>query len=351
MSAQNAISSDFAMIGSVRASAEGGDYPPEISRALFAAQRSIASLPKTGTFGEPPPAGAPKGAKSKAYYKFTTGEEAIEACREALHANGLFLTSGEALGFRSEPQGIARYVVACFDLIHAESGLSKRIIREWPVVPTDFRPMDKAAGAALTHLHGYLTRDLLHVPREEEVENRDDTPQPDVRVGVIPPRPPVQAGPPPRPQAAPALSPPQAPAPAQPPPQAAPAPAPTPAAPKPVAPPAAAAAPAPAPAPVAAAPAPTAPTAPKPTKTCGNDPTLNSRVMSGLKDFKDFREKHNVSKEDGKKMLAEWIGDGIVRENGIDTDAMTEDHVKKFVTKFLAWRESKSAPAAATTLA
>src|SRR5690606_34925850 len=118
-------------------------------------------------------------------------------CREALQAEGIVvvpLTSsvrieegGILIPHEKKMQRIEGHAVLCRSyLITHMSGESISAQQEWPIVPENGRPFDKAAAAAATASLAYFLRDLLLLPRVEEGTDLDD----DSRDKQPPPPPP-----------------------------------------------------------------------------------------------------------------------------------------------------------------
>lgn len=101
---------------------------------------------------------------------------------------------GEAKGDANK--GARCVLTAEWLVVHKEGG-SLSIACEWPVIPENGRPLDKALAAARTASLNYLLRDLLQLPRVEEGTDLDDDSRDRHQHDEVPPRQ-VQRQPPPR---------------------------------------------------------------------------------------------------------------------------------------------------------
>lgn len=131
-----------------------------IHHALLGAQRAIESVGKDAT-------------NSFHKYRYTSSEQMIGACRQALHSAGLTLHRG---GWELGADG--QTVTSVFILAHSRSGATLHFTIPWIVIAEKGRPLDKALAGALTTSLGYFLRDLLLLPREDEevsMDRRDDS--------------------------------------------------------------------------------------------------------------------------------------------------------------------------------
>lgn len=111
-------------------------------------------------------------------YDYTSSEAIIEAARQALADTGLALLTNSprltTVGSGANTQFILTRNVG---LLHTsgESCLFDPI--EWPVIPGNGRPLDKAFAGAITSSLGYFLRDLLlmaRVAEGDDIAGRDD---------------------------------------------------------------------------------------------------------------------------------------------------------------------------------
>lgn len=111
-------------------------------------------------------------------YDYTSSEAIIEAARQALADTGLALLTNSprltTVGSGASTQFILTRNVG---LLHTsgESCLFDPI--EWPVIPGNGRPLDKAFAGAITSSLGYFLRDLLlmaRVAEGDDISARDD---------------------------------------------------------------------------------------------------------------------------------------------------------------------------------
>ena len=115
----------------------------KLSEALLNAQRSVAGVEKNAR-------------NDFAKYDYVSADGMVGQLRNALLDNGLV--------FSRTSWGIV------FDLTHVESGETQRYEAAMPIVETKGRPADKAVLGALTTCLSYVLRDLLLVPRVDELE-------------------------------------------------------------------------------------------------------------------------------------------------------------------------------------
>ena len=122
----------------------------KLSEALLNAQRSVAGVEKNAR-------------NDFAKYDYVSADGMVGQLRNALLDNGLV--------FSRTSWGIVEdRVVSVFDLTHVESGETQRSEAAMPIVETKGRPADKAVLGALTTCLSYVLRDLLLVPRVDELE-------------------------------------------------------------------------------------------------------------------------------------------------------------------------------------
>jgi hypothetical protein len=119
-----------------------------------------------------------KGSKNDYHgYSYTSAEEMLTACRKALHENGLvaYRLSWKLVTLETGTVVLSHFCVATTDGSGEEDSLTAHV--EYPAIPGNGRPLDKAVSAALTTSFSYWLRDLLMLPRLDgvEVDNRDDT--------------------------------------------------------------------------------------------------------------------------------------------------------------------------------
>lgn len=127
-----------------------------LSKALLKAQAEVA--------------GVVKNARNEfAKYDYVSADGMVGQLRNALISNGLLFN-------RSSWFVEGTLVRSNFSLIHVESGEERNFIADVPIVETKGRPADKAVLGAVTTALSYTLRDLLLVPRvdELEVDNRSD---------------------------------------------------------------------------------------------------------------------------------------------------------------------------------
>lgn len=130
-----------------------------LAGALLAAQMGIASVGKGST-------------NKFMNYRYTSADDMISAAREALHAAGLV---ARRVGWQMSPmEDGGQCVTMSMRLDHPASGENFTELVQFPAYTEKGRPMDKAVSGALTASMGYWLRDLLLLPRVDEVEDRDD---------------------------------------------------------------------------------------------------------------------------------------------------------------------------------
>jgi len=127
-----------------------------LAKALLAAQADVA--------------GVVKNARNEfAKYDYVSADGMVGQLRKALISNGLLFN-------RSSWFVEGTLVRSNFCLTHADSGEERHFSADIPIVETKGRPADKAVLGAVTTALSYTLRDLLLVPRvdELEVDNRSD---------------------------------------------------------------------------------------------------------------------------------------------------------------------------------
>lgn len=115
-------------------------------------------------------------------YKYASAEAILETANEALHGTGLSVTPLSQTIARRECGDV---LVCTFRL--ACGGEVVDAVKEWPVVPGNGRPMDKAVASADTTALGYFLRDLLLMPRVDETDDMDHPSRDQQRPGKTPP--------------------------------------------------------------------------------------------------------------------------------------------------------------------
>jgi hypothetical protein len=118
-----------------------------------------------------------KGSKNDYHgYSYTSAEEMLTACRKALHDNGLvaYRLSWKLVQLETGSTVLSHFCVATANGTGEEDSLTAHV--EYPAIPGNGRPLDKAVSAALTTSFSYWLRDLLMLPRldDVEVDTRDD---------------------------------------------------------------------------------------------------------------------------------------------------------------------------------
>jgi hypothetical protein len=130
-----------------------------LSKALLKAQAEVA--------------GVVKNARNEfAKYDYVSADGMVSQLRNALISNGLLFNRSSWF-----VEGTALPLVRSnFSLIHVESGEERHFVADVPIVETKGRPADKAVLGAVTTALSYTLRDLLLVPRVDdlEVDNRSD---------------------------------------------------------------------------------------------------------------------------------------------------------------------------------
>lgn len=155
--------------------------PPKVAVGLVKAQRAAKAVPKLGE-------------NKHANYRYATSESIIDEGRLAMNEGDLallqtnvelqLLDRGEQEDRNDgdeqrEKSRLRAYVRVHYLLAHI-SGESFGFVREWPCIVQKGRPLDKAEGGALTTCLAYTMRDLLSLPRDNDLaamDRRDDTDQ------------------------------------------------------------------------------------------------------------------------------------------------------------------------------
>ena len=109
-------------------------------------------------------------------YAYTSAEDMIGACREALLGAGLALTRVWDI-VRTEHGSL---LVSCFSLHHT-NGTVVLGTCPFPIVGQSGKGEDKAVATALTSSLGYFLRDLLMVPKEDDAQQMVKAPEMDAR--------------------------------------------------------------------------------------------------------------------------------------------------------------------------
>lgn len=149
-----------------------------IAHGLLVAQRALKEVKKGST-------------NEFHNYDYTSADDLIKCAREALHQGDLTiaLTGHELLPmpeitavFDDPDVPPFIFVRSHFQLEHM-SGEARQYHFDLPAVPGSGRPLDKAILGCMTTSTGYLLRDILQIPREDEneVSRRDDREVPSPR--------------------------------------------------------------------------------------------------------------------------------------------------------------------------
>lgn len=125
-------------------------------------------------------------------YAYTSAEDMIGACRDAL------LTAGLAL-FRAwtiQHTEAGSFVLSTFTLAYPGGSHVIAGLVPFPIVSTNGKGEDKAVATALTSSLGYFLRDLLLVPKEDDAAQTVRAPEMDARDdrAVVAKRPTTPAG-------------------------------------------------------------------------------------------------------------------------------------------------------------
>ena len=142
-------------------------WPPALAAALILAQREARAVFKDGRNKQ----------QDYAYAKsedlFDEGRAALNKADLALAILGVDWANPAASGDGVVGPPIAKFHVL---LVHG-SGESVGYSRDWPVIAHKGKPEDKSLGGALTSALGYAIRDLLLIPRDNDLaamDRRDD---------------------------------------------------------------------------------------------------------------------------------------------------------------------------------
>lgn len=154
--------------------------PAKVAAGLIVSQRRARAIYKDG-----------KG--DGISYRYAKSEDVIDEGRQALNDGGLalmqagvelhLLDQGEQTDRSDEKQEreksrLRAFLRIDYVLVH-ESGDAYPFEREWPCIVQKGRPLDKAEGGALTTALAYTYRDLLGIPRDDELaamDRRNDAP-------------------------------------------------------------------------------------------------------------------------------------------------------------------------------
>lgn len=108
-------------------------------------------------------------------YNYTSAEDMLKACRKALHDAGLvaYRLSWKINSTEAGVMVSSNFCIALAD--NDEESVCANV--EYPAIPGNGRPLDKAISAALTTSFSYWLRDMLMLPRVDglEVDTRDDS--------------------------------------------------------------------------------------------------------------------------------------------------------------------------------
>jgi hypothetical protein len=109
-------------------------------------------------------------------YAYTSAEDMIGACREALLGAGLALTrSWDIMRTEYGPVVLSRF------RLHHTNGTVEMGVCPFPLVGQSGKGEDKAVATALTSSLGYFLRDLLMVPKEDDSQQMVKAPEMDAR--------------------------------------------------------------------------------------------------------------------------------------------------------------------------
>ena len=108
-------------------------------------------------------------------YNYTSAEDMLKACRKALHDSGLvaYRLSWKIITTEAGVMVLSHFCIALAS--DEDESVSAHV--EYPAIPGNGRPLDKAISAALTTSFSYWLRDMLMLPRVDglEVDTRDDS--------------------------------------------------------------------------------------------------------------------------------------------------------------------------------
>ena len=130
----------------------------ELQGALLSAQKAVSNVGKDSK-------------NSFANYDYTSAEAMITQCRKALHKSGLAFAR---LRWEMKGNELGISVISQYSLTHAESGETLEMMNEM-IVPPNQKQLDKAVLAALTTGLNYTLRDMLMIPRYENVQPEVDS--------------------------------------------------------------------------------------------------------------------------------------------------------------------------------
>lgn len=139
--------------------------PPLLAAALLEAQRDVKAMFKEGD-------------NKHHHFNYTTMEQLIDESRRILNDHGLTLSQlGVHIQSMTGAGGVQHPVVSSTLVLAHESGEAITFKRDSPAVEGKGRPVDKASFGALTQILGYAGRDLLLIPRDDDmasIDRRDD---------------------------------------------------------------------------------------------------------------------------------------------------------------------------------
>jgi len=110
-------------------------------------------------------------------YAYTSAEDMIGACREALLSAGLALYREWTI----EHSEAGSFVLSNFFLCCASGNYAVGMRLPFPIVSVNGKGEDKAVATALTSSLGYFLRDLLMVPKEDDAQQTVRAPEMDAR--------------------------------------------------------------------------------------------------------------------------------------------------------------------------
>ena len=142
---------------------------PNLLKALLAAQRAATAVPKDSE------------TKGGAKYRYTSAEVVTAEGGRWLNEAGLVLLV-------LNNQVSDRLLTTHYLVAHPESGEELILTSEMPIVEGQGRGLDKAVFAAATNDKKMMLLALLLLPREEMVDNRDDTKKPAGRITKAKPK-------------------------------------------------------------------------------------------------------------------------------------------------------------------
>ena len=145
------------MHNGLKAETEMKPVTAKLMDALLAAQKQMKPIYKDGT-------------NEYSKYKYTTAEQMLTECRKALNDNGLYVMRN---GWSVPAPNM---VTSEFNVNHADSNETHISTCHMPFYERKGTPLDKAMAAALTTTFSYFLRDLLCVPRTDELDALNDVP-------------------------------------------------------------------------------------------------------------------------------------------------------------------------------